>query len=255
MIFVRPFLSCAVILLLATAVRAAEKPVHLFILSGQSNMAGMDPKLGFVPEAQKLFPDSEVVYYKVARGGQPIRLWVSQWDEIAKGHGIDAAAKRAGDKNKATAYYEPILKQYRALLAKHPQPASVTFCWMQGERDAREKLDAAYADALKQLVANLRRDLDQPNLNVVIGRLSDHGKPGDASWQAVRKAQVAVAQSDPRGAWVDCDDLNDKPTAAGATQNDLHYTKDGYELLGRRYARQAKALIDGTKPASDGRPK
>ena len=31
-----------------------EKPVHLFVLSGQSNMAGMDPETGFMTEAKKL---------------------------------------------------------------------------------------------------------------------------------------------------------------------------------------------------------
>lgn len=63
---------------------AADKPAHLFILSGQSNMAGMNPKAGFEPEAKKLFPDAEVAYIKVSQGGQPIRLWVTEWNEIAK---------------------------------------------------------------------------------------------------------------------------------------------------------------------------
>ena len=38
----------------------AERPVHLFILSGQSNMVGMDPETGFMPEAKKLFKDEKV---------------------------------------------------------------------------------------------------------------------------------------------------------------------------------------------------
>jgi len=238
----------------ANICRAADKPVHIFILSGQSNMAGMNPKIGFEPEAKKLFPDAEVAYFKVAVGGQPIRYWVKEWDGIAKKHGIDAAAKRAKDKNKATIYYEPILKQYGKLIEKHPKPASVTFCWMQGERDAREKLSSAYSDAMAQLIANLRRDLKQPEMNVVIGRLSDFGKPADTEWQNVRKAQIGVANKDKHGAWVDCDDLNNKEKN-GRKRDDLHYTKAGYELLGRRFARQAKALIEGKKHAEDGRPK
>jgi hypothetical protein len=238
---------------LAGAAQAADKPVHIFILSGQSNMAGMNPKLGFEPEAKKLFPDAEVVYFKVARGGQPIRLWVREWNDIAEKHGLKTKIQPGKGSSDGTRYYEPILTQYKALIAKHPKPASVTFCWMQGERDAREKLDAAYADAMKQLIANLRRDLEQPQMNFVIGRLSDCGKPDNAPWQNVRKAQVAVAEGDPRGAWVDCDDLNDKEKN-GVKRDDLHYTKEGYELLGRRYVRQAKALIEGKTPAKDGRP-
>ena len=62
-----------------------------------------------------------------------------------------------------------------------------------------------------------------------------------------------LAKSDPLGAWVDCDDLNNK-VKNGVTTDDLHYTKEGYELLGRRYVRQAKLLIEGKKPAENGRP-
>ena len=231
-----------------TTSAAADKPVHIFILSGQSNMAGMNPKVGFEPEAKKLFPDAEVVYIKIARGGQPIRLWVKEYPEIAKKHDLTIPGKYNG-----TVYYEPIVKQYRGLLEKHPNPASVTFCWMQGERDAKEKLSAAYADSMKQLIANLRRDLKQPEMNFVIGRLSDFGPESNKEWQAVRQVQVEISQQDKRGAWVDCDDLNDKEKN-GQKRNDLHYTKEGYELLGRRYARQAKALIESKKPDAKGRP-
>jgi len=243
----------AVVWAVSVVGQAAEKPIHVFILSGQSNMAGMNPKLGLEPEAAKLFPDAEVQYFKVAQGGQPIRYWVAEWDDIAAKHGIDVKAKRAKDKSTGTLYYQPILDQYRKLTANRPRPTSVTFCWMQGERDAREGLSAAYAEALKQLIANLRRDLKQPEMNFVIGRLSDCGKSTDAEWQKVREAQVAVANADPHGAWADCDGLNDK-IQNGVKRDDLHYTPEGYELLGRRYARQAQALIAGKKPDPAGQP-
>ena len=105
--------------------------------------------------------------------------------------------------------------------------------------------------AFEQLVASLRRDLKQPKMYFVIGRINDSQK--NPNWQAVRQAQVALANADPRGAWVDCDDLNDKERD-GKKFNDMHYTKEGYELLGRRFVRQAKALIEGRKPAADGKP-
>lgn len=251
MIFPRLLLS----LVAATAVSAsaADKPVHIFILSGQSNMAGMRPESGFVPEAAKLFPDAEVAYIKVAQGGQPIRYWVAEWNTIAAKHGIDVEVARAKDKNPGTIYYQPILEQFAGLRAKHPNPASVTFCWMQGERDAKENLDAAYSDALRQLITNLRRDLKLPEMRVVIARLSDWGKPDNAPWQAVRDAQVGLAKADPLAAWVDCDDLNNKEKN-GRPVDDLHYTPVGYQTLGERFVRQAKALIEGRAPAENGRP-
>ncbi|MFT5325081.1 MAG: hypothetical protein ACI8P0_002947 [Planctomycetaceae bacterium] len=232
------------IVAIASLVQAADKPAHLFILSGQSNMQGMNPKLGFEPETAKLFPDADVAYIKVARGGQPIRLWVTEWNEIAKKAGLDSTSP-------GTKYYEPILTQFAELLKKHPAPASVTFCWMQGERDAKENLSKAYEAAFTTLIANLRRDLKQPEMNFVIGRLSDFSTA--AEWEAVRQTQVSLAEKDQRGAWVDCDDLNNKEKD-GKKRDDLHYTKEGYELLGRRFARQAKALIEGKKPAANGRP-
>jgi hypothetical protein len=236
--------------LLATA---AEKPVHLFILSGQSNMAGMNPEAGFLREAEALFPGALIAYVKVAKGGRPIREWVAEWDEIAKKHGIDPVATRDKEARAGQPFYQQIIAQMKPLMEKHPHAASITFCWMQGENDARKKLDAAYADSLNQLVANLRRDLKRHDMNMVIGRISDFGNPDDASWQSVRKIQVNVAESDPHGAWVDCDDLNDM-IKDGQKVNDLHYTHAGYKLLGQRYARQAKALVEGKSTAKDGRP-
>ena len=59
-------------------------------------------------------------------------------------------------------FYQPILDEYAKLLKQHPKPKSVTFCWMQGERDANGGAHAPYKDALKKLIANLRRDLKRP---------------------------------------------------------------------------------------------
>jgi hypothetical protein len=75
------------LLLTASVVTAADKPVHLFILSGQSNMARMHPNSGFMPEAEKLFKDEEVVYIKVAQGSQPICRWLEEWAGHCKREG------------------------------------------------------------------------------------------------------------------------------------------------------------------------
>lgn len=236
-------------LLFALASHAAEKPVHLFILSGQSNMQGLKPENSFLPEVRKLLPDGEVAHLKVARGGQPIRLWVAEWDDIAKKAGLTQMNPQG------PIYYRMISKQLQPILKKHPQPASVSFCWMQGERDAKTGLEAAYEAALKKLIANLRRDLKRPDLNVVIGRISDHS-PAEQwrkGWDTIRKIHVKVANDDPHGAWVDTDDVNNK-IKRGKPDNDLHYTKEGYILFGKRLARQAVSLINDKKPATNGRP-
>jgi hypothetical protein len=112
---------------------------------------------------------------------------------------------------------------------------SVVFVWMQGERDAKEKLAAVYEASLRGVVEQLRNDLKRPNIHVVIGRLSDHQK-GQPDWDAVRAVQVKVGESDPRFGWVDTDDLNGPNDA-------LHYTREGYVELGRRFATKAIELL------------
>ena len=244
----------ALTLLLAASTGFAEdKPVHLFVLSGQSNMQGMDPETGFLPEANKLFKGDQVVYIKVAKGGQPICRWLEEWTDIAEKKGLDARHISRIHRDGKVEFYQPILDQYQAMLKKHPKPASVTFCWMQGERDANGGAHAPYKDALNLLISKLRRDLKRPDMNVVIGRIGDYAldRPSCA---AVRKVQREIADEDPRGAWVDVDDLNDREVD-GKIVSAVHYNRpDGYITLGRRFARQGHALVTGKKPAENGRP-
>ena len=58
MIKLRTFISILFIVSVQF-LNAEEKPVHLFVLSGQSNMVGVDPETGFMPEAKKLFKDEK----------------------------------------------------------------------------------------------------------------------------------------------------------------------------------------------------
>ena len=232
----------AVVLAAAATLCAGER--HLIILSGQSNMAGMNEKTSVLPELSKLLPDADIEHVKFARGGQPIRKWVRTWDEIAR------KSKLSQQFNDPAEFYGIVLKQARAKIAKG-KPDSITFLWMQGERDGKTGLAAAYEESMKTLIANLRKDLEAPEMNFVIGRLCDH--LDNEQWNGVRDAQVKVATDDPRGAWVDTDDTNDKERD-GKKSNSLHYTKEGYDLFGRRLARQAVRLIKGEKPHPAGRP-
>jgi hypothetical protein len=103
------------------------------------------------------------------------------------------------------------------------------------------------------LISKLRRDLDRPDMNIVIGRLSDAGQK-KPSWGAMRKIQMEIVDEDPSGAWVDVDDLNDREKD-GKVSNAVHYNRpEGYIILGQRFARQGYALIKGEQPAEDGRP-
>ena len=50
------------------------------------------------------------------------------------------------------------------------------------------------------------------------------------------------SEDNPNVEWVNTDDLNDTEKG-GQKKNDLHYTKEGYKILGQRFAEKAIALI------------
>ncbi len=216
-----------------TAQRTA-KDIHLFILSGQSNMAGMNPDLSFTPTVAEALGPDEVIVVKDAQGGQPIRRWYKQWKPPA---GLEAPKGPNGD------LYDRLMKKVRPAI-KGKKLQTITFLWMQGERDARERYGQVYAASMSGLIEQLRTDLKRPDMNVVIGRLSDfsNGNTRYEHWDQVRAAQMKAAEADPRATWIDTDDLNGE-------KNDLHYDNPGYVELGKRFAEAALELLKGKSPA------
>lgn len=233
------------VLLLSSFVLASPttRPVRLFILSGQSNMKGLDPAVSFTPAVTKAFPDEEVIVVKFAQSGQLIRMWDKAWQAPA---GTEPAGQGKNGK-----HYESLMATVTRAMAGKPAPVSITFVWMQGEADANHKGYAElYADALKRLIGQLQTDLGRQDLDIVIGRISDFGnnspdeRPG---WNQIRQIQVDFAEHHPRGGWVDTDDLNGK-------SNGLHYGAEGYRQLGERFAAKAIELIKSPKKASTTKP-
>ena len=225
-------LTTLLIALLLTCPALADDGKHLFILSGQSNMAGLNPDLSFTPTVQEALGEANVIVVKSAQGGQPIRRWYKQWKPAE------------GDEPKATGDLYDKLMEKVAEATKDQKIATVTFVWMQGERDAKEKHGEVYAASMRGLIDQLATDLKRKEINFVIGRLSDFDMDNKRypHWTMVRDAQVKVAEDDERGAWVDTDDLNDKGTPDNI-KHDLHYTKDGYVELGKRFAEAALKLL------------
>ncbi|PCJ60312.1 MAG: acetyl xylan esterase [Planctomycetota bacterium] len=232
------FTFTLIIFTLTQSIHAADKGKHLFILSGQSNMARLDPKVSFTPAVEKAFGKNNVIVVKSARGGRPIRDWYKKW-KPAK-----------GDTPKATgALYNKLIKAV-TLAIKGKKIATVTFVWMQGEKDAREKHGDVYAASLKGLMAQLQNDLKRKDINFIIGRLSDFDMKDKKypHWTKVRKAIEEVGSSKKNYAWINTDDLNDGEGKNGKKiKNDLHCTKAGYKILGERFAKKAIELIKKKK--------
>jgi len=206
---------------------AEESKVRLFILSGQSNMAGLNPDISFTPTVREHFAGDDVIVVKSAQGGQPIRRWFKEWKPADESKSPKSATNY-GD------LYNRLMAQVRQAVGEK-KPDSICFVWMQGERDAKEQHHEVYASSLEGVVDQLRNDLNHEHIGVVVGRLSDYGTTD--SWEAIRKAQVELGESNAKYAWVDTDDLNGK-------KDGLHYTKEGYAELGRRFAAKAIEVVE-----------
>ena len=221
-------LALCLTVFVAVSSYADDEGTHLFILSGQSNMAGLNPDLSFTPTVNEAFGEDNVIVVKSAQGGQPIRRWYRGW--APEGGEVP---DNNGD------LYDRLMGVVRPAIEGR-EIASVTFVWMQGERDARESHGGVYADALIGLHAQLEEDLERDDIHFVIGRLSDFDNDNARypHWTRVREAQVQVGESSDDFAWVDTDDLN-------GNNDGLHYNREGYVTLGTRFAEAAIELVQG----------
>ena len=220
-------LRAAVWLLLALSpvISAGEDSAkHLFILSGQSNMAGMKPEVSFTPAVTKAFGKENIIVAKSAYSGASIRSWAKS------NHEFPPPTRGRVPKVRGH-FYDTLIKGVKGAI-KGQSLKTVTFVWMQGESDLN---NTAYDVYLKELIWQIQSDINFKDINIVIGRISDCGLDRPKRLEGkkyIRKTQQEFAEAHPRGAWVDTDDLNDKKQPDGTIVHDLHYTPEGSPALG-----------------------
>lgn len=211
----------------------AESQVHLFILSGQSNMANLNVDASFTPEIEKKFGKDNVLIVKDAHHGQPIESWYKEpkWYCPYIDLFINCEKKTRG------VLYEQLINKVLTAM-KDKKVTSITFIWMQGERDAKSKDGDKYKVRWEGLLYNLKADLGSEDLNFIIGRLSDFDMKNESypHWTMIRDIQVSIAETSQFGAWVNTDTFNGE-------NNNLHYTTDGYEKFGAVLSDRAIELI------------
>lgn len=208
---------------------------HLFILSGQSNMVGLNPNESFSPILEKRFGKEKIIIVKDAKDGQPIRRWYKNW----KIRNFDI-------KDSIGNLYNRLIYMVKERI-RNEKIKSITFIWMQGERDAREELAGYYKESLYGLYNQLTNDLNHREMNFIIARISDYDLLNKyyKHWTKIRNIQVKVAKSNDKFDWIDTDDLNDGINRKGEEiNNDLHYSVTGYKILGERFAEKSIQMIN-----------
>ena len=223
---------------------------HLFLLAGQSNMAGrgvddaQDPpvttrvrmldRLGqWVPAADPMHfdkpiagvglgrafaaamaerhPDVTIGLIPAAVGGSPISAWQpGALDEPTGTHPWDDAIARA-----RIAMRDGTL---RAIL------------WHQGESDATPALAPPYRARLHALIARFRDVLDAPRLPFIVGQVGQfEGAPWDEARRTIDQAHRTLPDQVPYTAYVSADGLSHKGDR-------LHFDAPSLRIFGRRYA-------------------
>ncbi len=262
-----PLLLVAVVFFFSgiARLRAEEAPAlpererfHLFLLAGQSNMAGrgivekqdrvphprvltltksntwapaVDPIhfdksaagvcLGrtFGIEIAEADPSITIGLIPCAVGGSPISSWEpGGYHDQTKSHPYDDAMERV-----RFAIESGVL---RGIL------------WHQGESDSNSKKAPLYEEKLHSLIARFRKELESPDVPFVVGQLGAFEKRPWNEWrQQVDAAHAAVPGKIPLTAFVPSDGLT--PNA-----DLIHFDAASLREFGRRYAAAFRQLVD-----------
>ena len=206
---------------------------HLFVLSGQSNMTG-GLKAGFDKTVEDTFGKDKVVVVQHSKSGRGIRFWDKDYEfpENYRFPGKGVPSERT--KLQHGQEYGPLIEKAREAFDGKPFD-TITFVWMQGESDGKRGLGPAYEKSFLRLLGRLKTDLGRKDVAFVIGRIND-SYVSDPNWKAMRDVQVKLAEDTDHGEWIDTDDLSEP-------EHGVHFPKENYEKLGRRFAEKAITLI------------
>ncbi|WP_046243336.1 sialate O-acetylesterase [Hymenobacter terrenus] len=256
----RSLLACC-LLLSGAATAQAQAPTctapdpdfHLYLLMGQSNMAGRGP----LTEALQAVGHARVFMLNAQGEWVPARhpLHFDKPEMVGVGPGL-AFGMAMADANPdvriglvpcavggtSIAKWQPGV--YDEATKTHPYDDAVArisaamrcgvvkgMLWHQGESDANPTGTAAYLPKLTELIGRVRALTNQPALPVVAGEV---GRFKEAS--LLFNAQLLTLPTMvPRTAVVTSEDLTDKG-------DHVHFNAASADELGRRYASQMRAL-------------
>jgi hypothetical protein len=265
----RLLLFTALLHLLAIATDAAEpvKPparekFHLFLLIGQSNMAGRGvveeqdrtphPRVLMLNKEGNWLPATDPMHFDkpvagvglgktfgqiiadatpgvtiglipCAVGGSPIDVWrPGAFYPATKSHPWDDTMRRAKLALEAG--------ELKGIL------------WHQGESDSNDKLAPGYERKLHDMIRRLRAELNAPEVPFLAGQLGMfEERPWSDDKRRVDRAHRELPTKVPRTAYVPSDGLRHKG-------DEVHFDAASYREFGRRYA---EAFLKLTRPSSN----
>jgi len=227
----------------------AKESFHLFLLAGQSNMAGrgiVEPldreihaRVLALSKEGKWEPAVDPIHFD--KGSAGVGLGKSFGIAVAEGNeeitiGLIPAAcggspistwKPGGyhDQTKSHPYDDAIARTRRAMR----DGVLKGILWHQGESDSRPELAEKYKQESKDLIERFRKDLDAPSVPFIIGQLGQFGRPWSEPRKLVNQAHVSLAEEFPAVGFVPSDGLTCK-------KDNIHFDANSLREFGRRYA-------------------
>lgn len=201
---------------------------------------GFGVELSFARTVKESFPDYVIAVARRSSGGTSIIAWDKDWQRP----GWKNDMRRVENEDKPPQYPRllKLVEEATAALLAEPGISRVEyggFIWIQGERDSRFQFGAErYEDNLTALIANVRQDLNAPNLPFMFGEAHTHADAYmDVVDQAVRNVNQAVAHT----GLVLTKDLS--------TYEGVHYDTEGTLELGLRFAAAFLELYIAENPS------
>lgn len=235
----------------------AKDKLHIYLLAGQSNMAGRGrveaidqephPRVLVLDQDGRWKPAVDPLHFD-----KPGVVGVG----LGRTFGIEIAEKNPGvtiglvpcavggspiDSWKPGGYhsqtkshpYDDAMRRARRALRDGTLKGIL---WHQGESDCREGLAETYATKLHQLIARLRKELNAADVPFIAGQMGQFKqRPWDAAKRRVDQAHRDLPNNVARTAFVSSDGLAHKG-------DEVHFDADSYRELGRRYARALRSL-------------
>lgn len=247
-----------------TAVPADKEQFHLYLLVGQSNMAGRG----------KVTPQDETPVPRVLMLNKD-RKWVPAVDPlhfdkptvVGVGIGKTFGIEMAHDNPDATIGLipcgvggSPISSwqpgEFYKPTQSHPWDDAIArtkealksgtlkgILWHQGESDGNDKLAEIYEEKLHDLIKRFRTELNAPEVPFIAGQM---GIFAERPWSDAKKKVDAAHQSLPEKI-----SMTGFASAAGLKHKGdfVHFDSDSYRELGRRYADAFRRLTSPKDPA------
>ncbi len=239
----------------------AKEKFHLFLLVGQSNMAGRGtveqqdktphPRVLMLDKSGAWVPAIDPMHFDKSAAGVGLgKTFGTLYAEANPGITVGLIPSAVGgspiDAWKPGAFYKATnshpwddAMQRAHLALKSGTLAGIL--WHQGESDSNDKLAPGYEAKLHDLIARMRKELGAPEVPFIVGQM---GKFAEAPWNDAR-VQVDKAHQDlpgkvKRTAYVSAEGLKHRG-------DKLHFDSASCREFGKRYFEAFQSLAKSAK--------